>query len=221
MEWITSFFGNVGGYLTIAGAVLGIIFKIVQLRRDTERRMIKAMGEGRFMDLMLQLNTMTDMVPIDKLGDLLRKAKTELDMKDITTDLGIILAVKKTLVQPKVKEVLDEYKRRNASYGVIANRKRWNELRKDPDIKKALKALEKHLIDKFMRQAELAKEKGNVDQIKQLVASMTSNENVLKNRERRKKLEALNDELRTREKELSLDAIKERLHDIFKGETKK
>jgi uncharacterized protein (UPF0147 family) len=126
----------------------------------------------------------------------------------------------KVLHEPDAKAVLAKYKKEH-DYGVLRNKKRWNELRHDPGIDKALGALVEHLVSKYHDQVMTAQQKGNVAQIKELVARITSDDNIKKNRANRKRIETFNERLRTQEKEMDLKRIAKELHEMFKVKEKK
>ena len=216
---MSDFFNKIGGYftlvLTLVGFIIGAIIKIRQVRKDALNKMARAMGKGKLMDLLLKLNEMSDKVPINALDTFFNKFSTEYAMKDVASGLRYLLSVGRSLKEPTVDEVLKRYKEEH-DYGVLGNKKRWNKMRHDPKVDKALAALESHLVEKYMRQIEIAKEKGNVDQIKKLIDSINNDKNIKKNREMRKKLEMFNEKLRTQEKNADLTKIGKELFEMFK-----
>jgi ribosome-binding protein aMBF1 (putative translation factor) len=201
--------------VTIIGFVIGLIIKLAQMRKDLMRKMIRVIGKGKMMDLLLRLNKMTDKVSMDKLDRFFNKFEIEVGMEDMADDLKALLSVGKALHEPSTKAAIAKYKESH-DYGVIGNKKRWNQIRHDPGIDKALGALVEHIVKKYHDQVMNAQEKGNVAQIKQLIANITSDDNVIKNREKRKKLERFNDMLRAKEKDIDLKRIAKELHEIFK-----
>jgi len=224
VDAISTFFKEASGYLTliitVVGFVLGAILKLVSMKKDVLRKMIKAIGKGKLMDILLKINEMTDRVPMDVLDAFINKCGIELDMKDIAGNLNTLLSVKEVLREPSVNEVMAEYKKKH-DYGVLRDKKRWNEIRRDPRVDKALDALVNHLVDKYHKQVTEANEKGNVAQMKQLVATIMSDENVLKNRAKRKKIETFNEGLRAREKDAYIKKLQEKLFDTFKVKDEK
>jgi len=216
---IAAFFNKIGGYLTLTitlfSVIIGAILKFLQARKDVLNKMIRTIGKGKLMDMLLKLNEVSDKVPMAMLDAYLDKFSVETGMKEVASNLSEILNMKRVLHEPTATEVLAEYKKKH-DYGIITNKKRWNELRKDPAIDKALDALVKHLVEKFVMQAEAAKAKGNVDQIKKLIDSINNDKNIKKNREMRKKLEMFNEKLRTQEKNADLTKIGKELFEMFK-----
>lgn len=216
---MAEYFNKFSGYFTLAitviGFLIGAVIKLVSMKKDVMRKMEKAMGKGKLMELLLKLDNLSDKVPMDKLESALDNFSLECGIADMAKSIGEILSMKRTLQQPSVKEVLDEYKKEH-DYGVIASKKRWNELRKDPKINQALTALKDHLVQKYLDQAETTKRKANVDQIKKLIDSITSDDNIMRNRKNRKRIEAYTEELRSQEKEVDLKKVQEKLFDIFK-----
>ena len=215
----TEFFQRIGGYVTmsvtILGFVIGLIIKLIQMRKDVMRNMIRAIGKGKMMDLLLRLDKMTDKVPMDKLEKFFDKFELEVGVESMASDLRLLLSVGKALHKPEPKALLKKYKEEH-DYGVIGNKKRWNQLRHEPGIDKALGAIVDHIVKKYHHQVMSVQEKANVSQIKELVARITSDENILKNRENRKRLERFNEEMRDKEKNIDLKKISRELHEIFK-----
>jgi len=199
---------------------VGIIIKLAQMRKDVMRKMIRAIGKGKLMEMLLWLDKMTDRIPMDKLGDVLDKCEIELGMKGAADDINALLSVGKALHEPDAKAALEKYKQEH-DYGVLHDKKHWNELRNDPGIDKALGSLVDHLVGKYHDQVMTAQQKGNVAQIKELVARITSDNNIIKNRAKRKKIETFNEILRTQEKDIDLKRISKELYDMFKVKDKK
>ena len=221
IDMVAEFFNKIGGYLTLSitilGFLIGFTIKLIGMRKDVTRKLVRAMGAGKLMDILLKIDKMSDKVPLSALDSCIDRFSVELGMKDIAVDLSAILAAKKALKEPSVSEVLQEYKKKQ-DYGIIKNKKQWNELRRDPKVDKALGVLVEHLVKKYTEQIQKAREKGNVDQIKQVIDAIKNDENIKLNRQKRKEIETFNEELRNKEKEVDLKRISQQLHDIFKGE---
>lgn len=221
LDWVNKF----GIGITVFCAMVVIIFRI---KNDIGYKTIRAFGKGKLMDLLLKLNNILEkmgmsMESADKFLDKMQgEYLLKMDMEEGIMDLQALLSMKKTLSQPGVNEVLQEYKKKS-KYGVIKNKKRWNEIRKDPKVDEALEAILDSLVSNIKLKAMASKEKvkGTLTQINLLIKAIGSDENILRNREKRKEIETYSEELRAQEKEIDLKKVKEKLFNIFMGVTRK
>jgi hypothetical protein len=221
MEMLLDWLNKFGIGITMFCAFVIIIFR---LKNDVAYKTARAMGKGKLMELLLLLNGIVSKMSLEKAKKLLQKFESEytlkLDMEEGAIDINALLSMKGILSQPKVTKALKEYKEAK-EYGVLKNKKRWNRVRNDPEVDIALEAILDSLVANVKLRALAARDKGNVGQIEALIKAIKSDENMMKNRAKRKELEKYNEELRTQEKELNLDRIQEKLHDIFKGAKEK
>ena len=217
LDWINKF----GIGITVFCAFIIIIFR---LKNDVAYKTARAMGKGKLMELLLLLNGIVSKMSLEKAKQFLKRFESEytlkLDMEAGAVDINALMSMKDILSQPKVTKVLVEY-RKEQEYGILKNRKRWNRVRNDPEVDIALEAILDSLVANVKLRAIAARDKGNVGQIEALIKAIKSDDNIMKNRAKRKELEKYNEELRTQEKELNLEKIRERLYDIFKGVKKK
>lgn len=195
---------------------LGLFIKVYM---DIAYKTVRKIGKGKIMDIILLVNELTYDTTLEDLKEMLTRFKKkhalEMDMKASTIDISDIFAIQKALQAPKVSKEIQEYKRKK-EYGIIKNKKRWNQILHDIRVDRALDGIINTLVTRYEIQAHAANKKVNVDQITSLINTIKSDSNLMKNRATRKKIETYNEQLRSQEKEADLDKIQRKLHEIFK-----
>ena len=207
---------TIATYIGVAGVLLGIIIKVYM---DIAYKTVRKIGKAKIMEIILLVNELTSDITLEDLVELLTQFKKkrclELDMKSSMMEMTNIFDIQKALHAPKVSKEIEEYKRKK-EYGVIKNKKRWNELVNDMQVQKALDGIIDTLITRYEIQAQASNKKVPIDQVTNLINIIKSDSNLKKNRETRKKLETYNITLRTQEKEIDLKKIQQKLFEIFK-----
>jgi hypothetical protein len=215
MSLFSDFLNKFGVGITVFCAFVIIIMRI---KNDVGYKTARAMGKGKLMELLLLLNGIVSKMSLERAKQFLKKFESEytlkLDMEDSAVDIEALMSVKKIISQPKVTKALEEY-RKEQEYGVLKNKKRWNRIRNDPKVDEALEVILDSLVANVKLKAMSAREKGNVGQIEALIKAIKSDENVMKNRAKRKELEKYNEQLRTQEKDIDLNKVKEKLFKLF------
>lgn len=200
----------------MVGIIIGIIIKVY---RNIYYKTLREIGKGRLMDMLLLLTELTNEIPVEDLHDLLTRFKKkyaiEYGMKESMMDISHLMTIKKTMSSRKVMDFMNEIRERR-EHALIKNKKRWNSIRKDRSVDRALDSILNILHERLKIQAASAKKKANVFQIQQLISRITCEENVLKNREIRKKLESAREKLENDRKMEKLDEVKEELHEVFR-----
>lgn len=207
---------SISTWVVVIAVIVGIVIKVYY---DIMYKTARKIGKAKIMDIILLVNQMTENMTLDDLKELLirfkKKELPELEMKVAVTDLESLLSIQNTLRKPAISKEIQEYKRKK-EYGIIKNKKRWNQILKDMSVDKALDGILDMLMIRNEIQAQAANKKVPVDQVKALINVIKSDANIKKNRATRKKLEAYTEELRSQEKEVDLKRMQLKLYDIFK-----
>lgn len=215
VDLLIEFANKIGGWVTVACILIGVVLKF---RSDIVYKTVRTIGKQKLMDLLLKLNEMTQDMTIDDMDKFITEFKKEymvkMEMKGAAIDLSAIFTINKELNKPNVNAVLREYRRRK-EYGVLKNKKQWRRVRHDPAIDKALDAILNTMMERYNLQAASSRKKAARDQVETLIKCIRNDENIMKNREKRKQIEAINDDLRAKEKDLDLEKIKKKLCDVF------
>ena len=202
--------------ITVIAVLLGVALKI---RNDIVYRTVRTIGKGKLMEILLLVNQLTQDFAIDDLNKMLKefieKQELEHGMKRAAIDIRQLIMARTVLQEPSVKAVIQRYEaKKNMAF--IKNKKRWEQLKNDPKIDKALDSILDILERRLSLQAMTAREKGKVERVENIIQAIKSDENILKNRETRKQIETATEKIRAQEKDEKLKKKGEDLHALFK-----
>jgi hypothetical protein len=227
-EWLS----KTGLILIVIGALIGFVLKvrtfIKRLKMGNKEiwkekmisKLSKALEPGEFIDIILIIRDLLRVIPSEDLVGLIieyrNKFDIQQDMKDSITDLKSLLSFEKKIISNPIDEILREYRQRK-SIAEIKNKKRWKKLKKDKTFKEAVGVIANH-YNKIKKLAiDEGRKKGRIKEIEIKIRAIKSEENIIRNRERRFAIEKINEKREIMDKEKELNVIKERLFDVFKN----
>jgi hypothetical protein len=213
---VIEFFKGAGIWITLLGYVIA---RIIAFKRNIINKLQKEMGKGKLMTALVILNVILDSVDVDRVYDLLLEFKDkqalESDIKNMASDLYEIL--KTSIPLETSKEIMDKYREEQGEKIILLkNRKRWNTIRNDPKVDKALASILNIIYEKMKIRRIVANEKGKTRNVKDIVKSKWRNIPI--NKVKRKALEVYFEKKKNDEEKIRLDDIKEKLHRIYKKE---
>jgi len=211
IDWFRTF----SPWITLVGLAVGFILKF---KNNVIRKIVKAIGKGQLVDILILMEDLTKSLPVEDIRDLLlrfRKSRqTEMEMKEGVMDLKKIAGIKKAVNSEEVTLFVAKYKEKKKS-AMILNRKRWNQLKKDKDVDVILNSMLNIIIERAKLRRMSRSQNAEVSKIEEIIKGITSKENIKKKRAIRHEIERAREKLKRDEELEHLGDIRESLWKLF------
>jgi len=231
----TEIFQAISPILTIITIVFIVGTKIRKVLREAKmskeelwkdkmvRRLLSSLGTGEIMDIIIIITELMRLIPAEELHATIigyyKEKQVEVDMAEAMDNLSILLRLEKEVKTNPVFSAITTLKDKMQMVE-IKNRKRWNRLRREIDIDKALENAVMYRWRDRVARIKSVRQKSRIAEIEEKVATLTSEQNILRNRRMRHAIEHMTQKHRDEEEKKRLDKIQKELYEWFTASTR-